>query len=76
MKCFVCRRKWVGLLLFPLLSLTGVCHASPCAATISDLRGLLADQAFPLKWRETTMDDGKPLVLSILERTDPSSWSS
>jgi hypothetical protein len=66
---FASRRQWVGFLLFPLLTLTGECHASPpCAATISDLRILLADQSFPLKWHETTMDDGKPLVLSILER--------
>jgi len=28
---------------------------------------MLGDQAFPLKWEETTMDDGKPLVVSILE---------
>jgi hypothetical protein len=26
------------------------------------------DPAFPLKWHETTMDDGKPLVVSIHER--------
>jgi hypothetical protein len=28
---------------------------------------MLGDQTFPLKWEETTMDDGKPLVVSILE---------
>jgi hypothetical protein len=63
------RRKWVGIFLFPLLLLTGLCHASPpCAATIAELKALLGDQSFPLKWHETTMDDGKPLVLSILEK--------
>jgi hypothetical protein len=56
-------------LLLPLASLAGESRAAqPCAATISELRALLADQSWPLKWRETTMDDGKPLVLSILER--------
>src|SRR5712664_4093259 len=66
---FASRRKWASCFLFPLLSLAGECHASPpCAKTIDDLRALLADQSFPLKWHETTMDDGKPLVLSILER--------
>jgi hypothetical protein len=24
-------------------------------------------QAFPLKWKETTMGEGKPLVMSIIE---------
>lgn len=38
-----------------------------CASTITQLRNLLEDQTFPLKWEETTMDDGKPLVVSIRE---------
>jgi hypothetical protein len=42
--------------------------APGCATTISALRTLLAEPDFPLRWYETTMDDGKPLVLSILER--------
>lgn len=53
-------------LLFPL---NGKAHESqPCAATIGELRVMLGDQSFPLKWEETTMDDEKPLVVSILER--------
>ncbi|MDP2784949.1 MAG: hypothetical protein Q8O38_10220, partial [Sulfurimicrobium sp.] len=36
--------------------------------TIGELRVMLGDQAFPLKWEEATMDDGKPLVVSILEK--------
>ncbi len=28
---------------------------------------MLGDQNFPMKWEETTMDDGKPLVVSIAE---------
>lgn len=39
-----------------------------CAATVTDLRVLLADPAFPLKWEETTMGDGNPLLVSIREK--------
>jgi len=42
-------------------------ESQKCAATISELRVMLGDQTFPVKWEETTMDDGKPLVVSILE---------
>jgi hypothetical protein len=42
--------------------------APPCAESIRDLRTLLADPEFPLKWRETSMSDGKPLLLTIFER--------
>jgi hypothetical protein len=46
----------------------GVLDAPDCAATIKDLRVLLGDQTFPLKWEETTMSDGKPLLVSIVEK--------
>lgn len=36
-----------------------------CATTIDELRVLASDQAFPLRWEETTMTDGKPLIVSI-----------
>lgn len=39
-----------------------------CASTIVQLKDLLNDQAFSLKWEETTMDDGKPLTVSIFEK--------
>jgi hypothetical protein len=56
-------------LLFFLLSVGGEGHAMPpCAATIIEMRALVADPSFPLKWHETTMDDHKPLVLTIFER--------
>lgn len=42
--------------------------AEKCASTIVQLKELFNDPAFPLKWEETTMDDGKPLVVSISER--------
>jgi hypothetical protein len=41
---------------------------SQCATSIGELKILLDDQSFPLKWIETTMDDGKPLRVSILEK--------
>jgi len=43
-------------------------ESQPCAASISELRNLLDDQTFPLQWEETTMDDGKPLMLSIHDK--------
>jgi hypothetical protein len=64
----VMRQKYFLLLLSLLLSLN--CEAQElqtCAATISELKVMLSDQTFPLKWEETTMDDGKPLVVSIIE---------
>ena len=51
-----------------LLALSGEADASPtCAATVSELGNLLGEQTLPRKWAETTMDDGKPLVMSIVE---------
>ena len=65
----VARRRWgAGCLLVLLLLPARECLAQPqCATTIRELKDLLADQSLPLRWRETTMDDGKPLVLTILE---------
>jgi hypothetical protein len=39
-----------------------------CATNVSELRLLLADPGFPLVWEETTMNDHKPLRVSILEK--------
>jgi len=51
-----------------LLILNGEAHAArTCAATVGELETLLGERALPLKWEETTMDDGKPLVMSIVE---------
>ena len=64
---FGMRLKYLWLLL--LLPLNSEVHASQtCAATISELRMMLGDQNFPLMWAETTMTDGKPLVMSIFEK--------
>jgi hypothetical protein len=66
----MCRKYCLFFLPF-LLALNvshGEAHAAPtCAATISELETMLGAQAFPLKWKETTMGDGKPLVMSIIE---------
>lgn len=43
-------------------------EAEQCATTIPQLKDLLDDQAFALKWEETTMDDGKPLVVTLFEK--------
>jgi hypothetical protein len=52
-----------------LLICAGQASAAPtCATTIDELRAMLGNQAFPLIWEETTMRDGKPLVVSILEK--------
>ena len=39
-----------------------------CATTLAGLRTLLNEPQFALSWRETSMDDGKPLLVSIQER--------
>lgn len=63
------RRKCLLFFLPLLLACNSEAHESQaCATTISELRAMVTDQAFPLKWEETTMDDGKPLVVSILEK--------
>jgi hypothetical protein len=61
-------RRYCLLFLPLLLSLIGEAQASQaCAATVGELEVMLGNQTFPLKWEETTMDDGKPLVMSIVE---------
>lgn len=51
-----------------LLSLAAAAAATPCATTIGELKSLTDDASFPLRWQETSMSDGKPLVLAIAER--------
>ena len=52
-----------------LLSQSGQAQTTPaCAATLSELKLLLGDPGFPMAWEETSMDDGKPLRVSILEK--------
>lgn len=63
-------RKHRRLALALMLCLADPCHSAPavCAETLEALRVLMADPTLPVRWRETTMDDGRPLVMSILER--------
>lgn len=42
--------------------------ASPaCVTSINELKNVLGDQRASLQWEETSMNDGKPLVVSIFE---------
>ena len=52
-----------------LLSLSVHAHdAADCASTLSALRVLASDPLFSSRWAEVSMRDGKPLVVSIVER--------
>lgn len=48
----------------------GAAAATPCATTVDELKGIAHDASFPLRWQETSMSDGKPLVVAIAERED------
>ena len=52
-----------------LLALAGAdAMAAPaCVTSINELINALGDQRASLQWEETSMDDGKPLVVSIFE---------
>ena len=39
-----------------------------CVAKMTALKTLLHDPSFSMIWEETTMDDGKPLVVSITDK--------
>ncbi len=57
------------LLLSLLLSVNSHAQqAQTCATSLSELKSLLHEDTLGLKWEETTMDDGKPLIVSILEK--------
>jgi hypothetical protein len=63
------RHSYWRLCLSLLLIQSGQAHATPaCAANLSELRLLLGATNFPLTWEETSMDDGKPLLVTILEK--------
>jgi hypothetical protein len=42
--------------------------AAPCASSVAELRALFEDPAFPLSWEETSMRDGRPLLVTLDER--------
>jgi len=41
---------------------------APCVTTLEGLKLLADDPSFPLRWEEASMSDGKPLVVSIMEK--------
>lgn len=64
-----------GMVLQPALwvLLVGMAYtpgASPaaCASNVTQLRMLFDDPGFPLAWQETTMTDGRPLLVTLDER--------
>jgi hypothetical protein len=60
---------WHILFVLWFLALAGVdaLAAPACVTSINELRNVLGDQRASLQWEETSMDDGKPLVVSIFE---------
>ena len=60
--------KYTILIFLMLISHNGIAQEQDiCATTIGELRVMLSDQTFPLIWEETSMNDDKPLMVSILE---------
>ena len=61
--------RWHFLFVLWLLALGGAdAMAAPsCVTSINELRNVLGDQRALLQWEETSMNDGKPLVVSIFE---------
>ena len=60
---------WHIPLFLCLLALAGAdaLAAPACVTSINELRNVLGDQRASLQWEETSMNDGKPLVVSIFE---------
>jgi hypothetical protein len=56
------------LFLQPLVSHS--LDAKTCVKNIHDINLAWGSPSFPLKWKETSMSDGKPLVVTILEKND------
>lgn len=60
---------WCILFFLWLLAFGGAdAMAAPaCITSVQELRNVLGDQRVTLQWEETSMNDGKPLVVSIFE---------
>ena len=56
----------LAALVVPLCA--GAFEPPHCASSFDELRSLAADPAFPLRWKELSMADGKPLVVTITQR--------
>jgi hypothetical protein len=65
------RTFWrICLCFFVALGLPLSSHAQApekCVSTLAELKQMLDDPSFSLNWEETTMDDGKPLMVTISE---------
>jgi len=61
--------RWQILFVLWFLALAGVdaLAAPACVTSINELRNVLGDQRASLQWEEISMNDGKPLVVSIFE---------
>lgn len=55
-------------MLYALLFLLSPALARDCASDLPGLAKLFKRESFPATWRETTANDGKPLVVKISER--------
>lgn len=63
------RQLGTGFFLAVWLLVSGHAQApEKCVSTLADLKQLLDDPSFSLNWEETTMDDGKPLMVTIAEK--------
>lgn len=61
------RNACIAILLLLLSPSAPADDAMGCASTIRELRKLVGDPFFPYRWEESSMDDGKPLKVSIIE---------
>lgn len=65
----------IGVLALSCIAASGLAGEEPdCAKDIAGLRRLLRDPAFPLRWIETAMKDGKPMVLTVEEQAGALHW--
>jgi hypothetical protein len=66
----IMRLKFLVLLASLLLVPQVGAQPGGCASSIPEVKALLGDPDFPLRWEETSMDDGKPLLVSIVQSQD------
>ena len=62
------RGACIAILLLLLAPNASAQDAPGCASSIRQLGNLVGDPLFAHRWEEVSMDDGKPLVVSLVER--------